>query len=197
MAKKARTTKKATKKAPAKKSEPNRGGRPSKFKAEYVEQAYIACARMGATDIDLAKLFAVDEKTINTWKHKHPEFLQSLKVGKDEFDTGMVEAALRERATGYSHPEDKIFNDGGEPLIVPTTKHYPPDTTAGIFWLKNRQPDRWRDKLDHEHTGKDGKDLVPEMSPEEAGRRLAFVLASAMKAKPQSDPENGDKSDES
>ncbi len=37
--------------------------------------------------------------------------------------------------------------------MVPTIKHYPPDTTACIFWLKNRQRDKWRDRLDHEHSG--------------------------------------------
>ncbi len=65
---------------------------------------------------------------------------------------------MYERATGYSHAEDKIFNDGGEPLIVPTTKHYPPDATSAIFWLKNRQPAKWRDKTEHGFTDKDGND---------------------------------------
>jgi len=37
-------------------------------------------------------------------------------------------------------------------LIVPTVKHYPPDTTAAIFWLKNRQPAKWREKQEVETT---------------------------------------------
>ncbi len=52
----------------------------------------------------------------------------------------------------------------GKPVIVPTVKHYPPDTTACIFWLKNRQRDRWRDKQDHEHTGKDGGPIRMDLS---------------------------------
>ena len=47
---------------------------------------------------------------------------------------------------GYEHKEDKIFNNNGEALVVGTTKYYAPDTTAAIFWLKNRQPELWRDK---------------------------------------------------
>ena len=126
-------------------------GRPSKFKPEFVTQAEKLCT-IGLTDAELASFFEVSEVTLNAWKHKHPEFLNALKVGKDEADT-RVERSLYHRAIGYSHPEEKIFNDGGEPLIVPTTKHYPPDTTAAIFWLKNRKTAEWRDKQDHEHSG--------------------------------------------
>ena len=127
------------------------GGRPSKFKPEFVRQAEKLCT-IGLTDAELASFFEVSEVTLKAWKHKHPEFLNALKVGKDEADT-RVERSLYHRAIGYSHPEEKIFNDGGEPLIVPTTKHYPPDTTAAIFWLKNRKTAEWRDKQDHEHSG--------------------------------------------
>jgi hypothetical protein len=119
-------------------------GRPSKYRREYPEQAAKLCA-LGATDAQLADFFSVDEKTINTWKKKHPEFLQSLKEAKDDLDA-KVERGLFEKATGYSVKEEKVFNNNGEPMIVPITKNYPPDTTAMIFWLKNRQPSKWRDK---------------------------------------------------
>jgi hypothetical protein len=126
-------------------------GRPSKFDPKMLAQAKFL-ARRGCTDRDLAEFFGVDEKTINTWKAKHPEFLQSLKAGKHESDTA-VERSLYERAMGYSHPEDKIFQYDGKPLVVPTVKHYPPDTVAAIFWLKNRRPERWREKVEHEVNG--------------------------------------------
>jgi hypothetical protein len=126
-------------------------GRKSLFKDEYIEQAYKLC-QLGATDVQIAEFFGVTEKTLNNWKHAHPEFLQSLKNAKDDLDA-RVERSLFERATGYSHPEDKIFNHAGEPLIVPTVKHHAPDVTAQIFWLKNRQPDRWRDKQEVHNTG--------------------------------------------
>lgn len=119
------------------------GGRPSKYKDSFPAQAAKLC-KLGAIDKDIAEFFEVSEQTINEWKKKHPKFLESLKEAKDDIDR-KVERSLFERATGYEHSEDKIFNQNGTPLIVPTTKHYPPETTAAIFWLKNRQPDRWKD----------------------------------------------------
>jgi DNA-binding XRE family transcriptional regulator len=117
-------------------------GRPTKYKAEFDKMAEVAC-RLGATDSNLAELFGVTEQTINNWKKDHPSFFESLKAAKATSDD-LVKRSLFERATGYSHPEDKIFNNSGEPMIVPSTKHHPPDVTACIFWLKNRDPDNWR-----------------------------------------------------
>jgi len=119
-------------------------GRPTKYKKEYAQQAYKLCL-LGATDADLASFFEVNEDTINEWKKVHLEFSESIKKGKEIADAEVANK-LYHRALGYEHPEDKIFNDSGKPLIVPTIKHYPPDPTAAIFWLKNRQPGRWRDK---------------------------------------------------
>lgn len=120
--------------------------RPTSYKPEYANQA-IHLTKLGATDSQLAEFFSVSEQTINSWKKKHPKFLESLKEGKSIADNE-VKKALYQRAIGYSHLEDKIFNNGGEALIVETTKHYPPDTVACIFWLKNRDPENWREKPD-------------------------------------------------
>lgn len=122
--------------------------RPEKYKPEYVSQAAVAC-KLGATDVDLADLFDVSIRTIHYWKINFEEFANALKVGKEYADE-RVKNALYHRAIGYSHEEDDIRtvslgNDqGSEIVITPTIKHYPPDTTAGIFWLKNRRPDEWR-----------------------------------------------------
>jgi len=139
-------------------------GRPTAYKKEYNEQAYKLCL-LGATDKEMADFFGVSEVTFNAWKKNHPDFLKSLKKGKEIADAN-VASRLYERAMGYSHPEDKIFNDNGKPMIVPTTKHYPPDPTAAIFWLKNRKPAEWRDKREHEHTGKDGGPITIEFKGE-------------------------------
>jgi hypothetical protein len=126
-----RTTKKSAEKAT------HRGGRPTAYKPEYAKEAYEYCAIFGADDKMLAKKFGVAESTLYLWKQQHPEFSEALKRGKDEFDTQNVEQSLLKRAMGYTL-------DG---------KHYPADTTACIFWLKNRQPRKWRDKQELEHTG--------------------------------------------
>jgi len=126
-------------------------GRPTKYKNEYAQQAYKLCL-LGATDKELADFFEVDEATINRWKQSEPEFCESIKKGKEIADAEVANK-LYHRAIGYEHPEDKIFQYEGEPVVVPTVKHYPPDPTAAIFWLKNRQKDKWRDKQELEHTG--------------------------------------------
>lgn len=121
-------------------------GRPSLWKDEFVEQAYKLCL-LGATDVDIASFFGIDEATLYRWKGSKPQFCEALKAGKEYSDSKVVRS-LYQRATGYSCLEDRIFNNNGEALVVPTTKHYPPDVTACIFWLKNRQKDAWRDKVE-------------------------------------------------
>ena len=64
---------------PTEKTAPAAVGRPSKFKPEYVDQAR-KLAQLGATDREVAEFFNVSEQTPNTWKHVHPEFLESLKL---------------------------------------------------------------------------------------------------------------------
>lgn len=128
-------------------------GRPSSFKPEYCAQAAKLTA-LGATDREVADFFEVTEQTVNNWKVAHPEFFESLKLGKEQADN-RVEQSLYRRALGYSHDAVKItVNSAGEEKITPYVERYPPDTTACIFWLKNRRKDTWRDKHDVEHTGK-------------------------------------------
>ena len=119
-------------------------------------------AKLGSTDSDLAAAFEVSEVTINNWKKAHPEFSLALKKGKELADAEVADKLFK-RATGYSHQAVKIVANAntGQEHIVPYTEHYPPDTTAAIFWLKNRQRDKWRDKVDTEITGKDGSPIAP------------------------------------
>lgn len=120
-------------------------GRPSKFKPEFVAQA-TKLAALGATDREVAEFFEVDERTLYRWKHESAEFCQALKTGKGEADN-RVEQSLYRRAVGYSYDAVKIFMPAGAtaPVYAPYVEHVPPDTTAGIFWLKNRKPEEWRD----------------------------------------------------
>lgn len=128
-------------------------GRPTAYKAEFAKQA-AKLSDLGATDRDMADFFGVSERTLNTWKLKHPAFLQSIKVGKEAADD-RVEQSLYRKATGYSFDAEKIFQYEGLPVRVDYVEHVPPSDTAAIFWLKNRRKEQWRDKTDVEHTGLD------------------------------------------
>lgn len=151
-------------------------GRPTLYKKDYAEQVYQLCL-MGATDATLADQFNVHIDTIHEWKKKHIEFSDSIKKGK-YFADSQIASSLFERAKGLTitkqvaiklTTKSPILNAEGEPtrsmeqtervVIVDLTEHVPPDTTAGIFWLKNRQPKEWRDKQAVELTGKDGESI--------------------------------------
>lgn len=125
--------------------------RPTKYKPEYADQAAKLCL-LGATDAQLADFFEVSVSTINLWKVQHSEFSESIKVPKALADE-RVEQSLFRRAMGYEHDEVDIKVVDKEIVMTPIRKYYPPDTTAMIFWLKNRNPEQWRDKADLEHTG--------------------------------------------
>lgn len=125
-------------------------GRPSKFTSDIAHKVFEQ-AKLGATDKEIAKAIDVTEQTLNNWKTDHPEFFESLKRAKEIADQEVVRS-LFERATGYNFASMKIMQYEGCPVIVHHVEHVPPDVTAGIFWLKNRQPDQWRDKVEHNVT---------------------------------------------
>lgn len=102
----------------------------------------------GSTDAQLANVLGVTEQTIQMWK-KDETFCLTLKKAKEIADSRVVES-LYKRATGYEHNEDVILQYQGKPVIIPTVKHYPPDATSMIFWLKNRDKENWRDRYDYE-----------------------------------------------
>jgi hypothetical protein len=126
-------------------------GRPSKYKSEFADQAAKLC-RLGATDAQLADFFQVSVSTINLWKVEHKAFSESIKVPKAEADE-RVEQSLYRRAMGYEHDEVDIKVVAGAIVKTDIRKYYPPDSTAMIFWLKNRKPSDWRDKQEVEHSG--------------------------------------------
>ena len=104
-----------------------------------------AWARDGLTDEQIAARIGITTSTLYDWKNKYSEFSEALKRGKEVVDIE-VENALLKRALGYDYTEERVerSQDGGKKSIK---------TTAQIFWLKNRRPDRWRDKQQIEHSG--------------------------------------------
>lgn len=104
--------------------------------------------RDGLTDEQIATNMGIRRETLIAWKKKYPEINNAMKKGKEVVDK-QVENALLKRALGYTFNETSIVKKDGkvvEQKIV--KKEVPGDTTAQIFWLKNRKPAEWRDKKD-------------------------------------------------
>ena len=130
--------------------------RPTKYRAEFAEQS-LKLTRLGATDKQIGDFLGVTERSINGWKITHPEFRAALIEGKEMADAEVAQSLFK-RATGYQHAAEKIVIDvkTGSAHREDYTEQYAPDTTACIFWLKNRRPDLWRDRIDNTHSAPDG-----------------------------------------
>lgn len=103
-------------------------------------------ARDGLTDEQIAHNMGITAKTLYVWKSAYGEICEALKKGKEIVDI-QVENALLKRALGYEYMEERVeISEKDGRKVIQTTKTVPPDTTAQIFWLKNRRPDAWRDK---------------------------------------------------
>ena len=141
-------------------------GRPSKYKEEYAEQAYKLCL-LGHTDEELAQFFEIAKSTLYEWKLEYPDFSDSIKKGKEIADMD-VAVKLLERAKGATvmrqqaiKMKDTIYSNDGKKIseeerieVVDLVHQEAPDTTALIFWLKNRKSSQWKDKQDIQHSGK-------------------------------------------
>lgn len=149
--------KKETTKKNKGKVEKAKAGQPTSYKEEYNEQARKLCL-LGYIDIELASFFNVCEATINNWKKEYPKFLESIKKGKEVADMEIVES-LRNRAIGMTIQSEKAFKIKTgqyteEIEIVTVNEGVAPDPASMFFWLKNRQPNKWRDKQEIDHTTK-------------------------------------------
>lgn len=112
-------------------------------------------ARDGLTDEQIAHNMGVSRKTLAEWKKKYGDIGDTLKKGKEIVDYE-VENALLKKALGYTVKEQKLTKDGE---LIEIEREIPPDTTAQIFWLKNRRPDKWRDKVENVNINEDDKEL--------------------------------------
>lgn len=129
-----------------------KAGRRGKYEEWLTKEGLLKIegwARDGLTDEQISQNMGISRSTLNEWKNKYQDISDTLKKGKEVVDL-QVENALLKRALGYSY-EEVTFEYGEE--VKRVRKEVVPDTTAQIFWLKNRRPDKWRDKQDIEHTG--------------------------------------------
>lgn len=111
-----------------------------------------AWARDGLTDEQIAGNMGISRSTLNEWKKNYRDISDTLKKGKEVVDI-QVENALLKRALGYSYDEvtkeiceNAVTGQMEMRVTKVVTKEVQPDTTAQIFWLKNREPEKWRDR---------------------------------------------------
>ena len=113
-------------------------------------------ARDGLTNQQIANNIGCHRDTLHTWSKRYPDISDALKENKDAADRE-VENALYKNALGYEYEEVKTYIedvDGVQKRRKEVTKkQMPPNTTAQIFWLKNRKAAEWRDKQNIEHSG--------------------------------------------
>lgn len=157
----------------------NKRGRPTKYKPEYAEQARKHCLLKGATDQQLAEYFGVAESTIKEWYSKHPEFSAMTEAGKLGADMNVAEGFYK-RATGIEFTETTSELVGGEMTVTKqVTKLIPPDAGAALNWLKNRQPEDWRDKVEVAHSGKIDTNDLSTLSDQQLNQLVAELEAKA------------------
>lgn len=106
-------------------------------------------ARDGLIDEQIAQNMGISYSTFKDWKKKFSDFSAVLKRGKEVVDR-QVENALLKTAIGYVYEEETVTNAGD---VVVVKKYSKPNTTAQIFWLKNRKRNQWTDKSEVEVTG--------------------------------------------
>ena len=147
-----------------------------------------AWARDGLTDEQIAARIGITTSTLYDWKNKYSEFSEALKRGKEVVDIE-VENALLKRALGYDYTEERVerSREGGKKSIktVQTVKHIPPDTTAQIFWLKNRQTGQVARQaadraLRHSRGGKPARRSDHRGAAEAGGRWLTRAFAGRL-----------------
>lgn len=130
----------------------NKGGRHGKFNEWITEEGLVIIegwARDGLTDEQIAHNIGISRSTLSEWKKRFPDLSDALKKGKEVVDR-QVENALLKSALGFFYEEDAVTNKG---TVVRVRKYEKPNTTAQIFWLKNRLPHIWRDKQEIQHDG--------------------------------------------
>ena len=147
-------------------------GAPQVYKPEYDLLAEKA-GKLGATNATLAHFFEVSQTTVEKWLSDNPSFASSLHHGRTWADAHIADNLYR-RATGYDNPNAvKILankDDPERPIYARYTEHYPPDVTACMFWLKCRQPELWREKVDKaEDAGGNTYNIVMQMAAPAAG----------------------------
>jgi len=129
-------------------AEKRKVGRPTDYREAYIDQVYDLCLK-GYTDKMLAAAFGIDESTLNEWKKKYDKFSLSIARGKAVVDAEVLASVYVGVTTGHTTVEDRVIPGGdGSTEIVQIEKQHKPEVQNQQLWLKNRQSEEWKDKVE-------------------------------------------------
>ncbi|MBJ7575672.1 hypothetical protein [Luteimonas sp. MC1828] len=169
---KAATNDKAAKAPPMRAKGPQKatGGRPTKYLPIYADLAHKA-ALLGATDAEMAGHLGVAESTFHLWKREHPGFSESINAGKERADAAVAASLYRTALGGGTVTEIREEPDSeGNIIMKRVVRELPADVRAQRYWLGNRHPKLWRDRVV----------LIDETPPEvvaETANRFVEIMA--------------------
>lgn len=134
-------------KAPREIAKKDAGGRPTKYRPEYAEQAR-KLALLGQTDAEMARFFEIGEATLHRWKIEQEGFRESILAGKDHADANIADSLYKSALGGCTVMEVREEPDGeGNVIRKRVIRELPADVRAQRYWLGNRNPRQWRDKV--------------------------------------------------
>lgn len=147
---------------------------------QRLKETFIRLSKEGKTLEEIAQIVGVTSRTLTNWMGRHQDLFLAVREARQLADD-LVEASLFNRALGYSHPEEKVFNSDKFGIVThETVKHYPPDTQAAMFWLRNRQPKRWKEKTEGD-VNVNNTTNVSGLTDEELDAKIAAKLAKEKK----------------
>jgi len=139
-------------------------------------QEILELAKTGKTNKQIAECMGLTTRTIENWTTQKDDLIKEIKLAKEPTDN-TVEATLLQKALGYKYETIKLFFDAKTGTVIEHkyTEFVQPDTTSAIFWLKNRQPEKWRDvkRIDVDST----KDNQTAQVVSELGSKIVDALS--------------------
>lgn len=151
------------------------------FLPDHLDQVR-AIAMRGITEKEMAEVFDIHPRQIKLWKKQFPTFRDAIDKGYTDADQAVL-SALYQKAVGYTHEEEKIFQWDGMIVRADTTKHYAPDVNAIKLWITNRQREHWKDR---QQVGVNGgvDDNAPIGLRDETRREVMSSILALIKPKP-------------
>ena len=165
----------------------------AKYDKKIVERICHLITTDSYTIAEICRQVGISKETFYAWKENKPDFLDSIKKAESAFEelvAAEAKKSLMKKIRGYTEQEKKTVtvdtgkcDENNEPIFkvkehTVTDKHFQPDTAAIIFALTNRDPERWKNRVNSEVTGKDGLPLVPKafMTEDEIRKELETIL---------------------